>query len=117
LSTRWPKYSAAKAEEKSRAKKKYKSKMELTLRNRYMKLIEHRTNLSKNENAYTYDVYNKTERLIKSLIPHLKKAGYAHISFSKHREFSERNNIFIIRGAGFYPVFSCGRNGVTALLE
>ncbi len=70
-----------------------------------MKLIEHRTNLSKNENAYTYDVYNKTERLIKSLIPHLKKAGYAHISFSKHREFLKEIIFSLFEAQDFTPFF------------
>ena len=70
-----------------------------------MKLIEHRTNLSKNENAYTFDVYNKTERLIKTLIPHLKKAGYDHISFSKHREFLKEIIFSLFEAQDYTPFF------------
>lgn len=42
-----------------------------------MKLIEHRNSLSKNIDAYTFEFQHQNiGRLVKSLIPHLKKAGY-----------------------------------------
>ena len=42
------------------------------------KLIDHRRALSDNEDAYTYEIRDENiERLVKSLIPHLKKAGFS----------------------------------------
>ncbi len=42
------------------------------------KLIDHRRALSDNEEAYTHEIQDKNiERLVKSLVPHLKKAGFS----------------------------------------
>jgi len=50
-----------------------------------IKLIDHRRNLSTNSRAYTYEIEQENiERLIKSLIPHLEKAGYS-VNFSKSK--------------------------------
>jgi len=43
-----------------------------------IKLIDHREALAANEDAYTYEMRDENiERLVKSLIPHLKKAGFS----------------------------------------
>lgn len=42
------------------------------------KLIEHRRALSENDDAYTYELRQENiKRLVKTLIPHLKKAGFS----------------------------------------
>lgn len=51
-----------------------------------MTLTEHRWNLANNIDAYIFDILNSTERVIKTLIPHLKRAGYSQITFTKHCE-------------------------------
>ena len=48
-----------------------------------VKLIEHRRVLSKNSRAYSYEIGDQNiERLVKSLIPHLKWSGY-QVSFNR----------------------------------
>lgn len=51
-----------------------------------MKLMEHRRNLANNKEAYTFDIFKSTERVVKTLIPHLKRAGYSQITYTKHRD-------------------------------
>lgn len=70
-----------------------------------MKLIEHRINISKNDNAYTFDVFNDTERLIKSLIPHLKKAKYDNVTFGKHSDILRKIIYKLFETQDFTPIF------------
>ena len=50
-----------------------------------IKLIDRRRNLSNSSKAYVYEIEGENiERLIKSLIPHLKKAGYS-VSLNKSK--------------------------------
>lgn len=67
-----------------------------------MKLIDHRRKLSKNDEAYTYDVF-RTERLVKTLIPHLKKAGYAGITFSEHRNLLKNIILYLFEAQDNTP--------------
>ena len=45
-------------------------------------LIEHRQALAHNQDAYTYEVVHNSERLIRTLIPHIKSSG---LSFSPRK--------------------------------
>jgi len=67
-------------------------------------LIEHRKELSENLYAYTYDVYN-TDRLIETLIPHLKKAGFSKVTFKKHNEILKEMIHLIFIAQEERPIF------------
>lgn len=70
-----------------------------------MKLIEHRKNLSQNGKAYTYDVFERTERLVKTLIPHLKTAGHTGITFSKHYDLLKSIIYSLFEAQDYTPFF------------
>ena len=46
-------------------------------------LVEHRRALAHNQEAYTYEVVHNSERLIRTLIPHIKGSGVS-VSPRKH---------------------------------
>lgn len=46
-------------------------------------LIEHRRSLANNRDAYTYEMLHNSERLIRTLIPHIKVSG---VSFSPRKQ-------------------------------
>ena len=57
---------------------------------RKIRLIDHRKALLANPDAYCYEIKNNIERLVKTLVPHLKKSGL-NVSFSKN--FNELSQI------------------------
>jgi len=55
------------------------------------KLIDHRKSLSSNPHAYDHEIRDENiERLVKSLVPHLKKAG---LNVSPSKNFAELSQI------------------------
>jgi hypothetical protein len=49
-----------------------------------MKLREHREAIAVSSDAYSYEVDHKIDRLCRTLIPHLRAAGYHRLSTSRH---------------------------------
>lgn len=70
-----------------------------------MKLIDHRSRLAKNSGAYTYDIYQNTIRVIKTFVPHLKKAGYSKITVSKNHELLKEIIFLVFETQEFAPMF------------
>lgn len=68
-------------------------------------LIEHRKKLANNTNAYTYDIEKNTERVCKTLIPYLKKAGYKKVTFKKSKNILENMIRLIFATQDERPIF------------
>jgi hypothetical protein len=106
--TRWPKYSAA-FEKNNRAIKIIKHreywKKKIDLLGENMKLIDHRMNLAKNGDAFTYDIFRTPERTIKTLIPHLKAAGHVNITFTKHYDLLKEIILLLFEAQDYTPFF------------
>jgi len=75
-----------------------------------MILNEHRIILSKNPNSYIYDVLNNEGRLCKSLIPHLKNAGYQYVTYGKCKDILNKIIILLFSAQDERPVLRPGRN-------
>ena len=67
-------------------------------------LIEHRRALALNQDAYTYEIVHNSERLIRTLIPHIKGPG---VSFSprKHGPGLARTIALLFETQDQRPIF------------
>jgi hypothetical protein len=67
-------------------------------------LIEHRRALTQNQDAYTYEVENNSERLIRTLIPHIKGPAVS-LSPRKHGAILARTIALLFETQDERPIF------------
>jgi hypothetical protein len=70
-----------------------------------MKLRGHRENLNNNPLYLTYDVFNNTERVIRALLPHLRKVGYRGVSLGKCKPLLEQIVLMLFTSQDNCPMF------------
>ena len=70
-----------------------------------MKLRGHRENLNNNPQYLTHDVFNKTDRVIKTLIPHLRNIGYRGVSPTKCKQLLHNIVLMLFKTQDNCPMF------------
>jgi hypothetical protein len=73
--------------------------------NTKIKLIDHRIALAKNIHAYSFELdFGNIDRLVKSLIPHLKNAGFP-VTLKKSNDYLKSYIKFLFEAQGHRPLF------------